>query len=83
MAQPKLKVLQGGLTGFSPRKFNLGAGPNFDKELKRLRRRINLINSLKSGDASVRKIYIEKVWVSRHQRRAHTRHVIVLKKDAK
>lgn len=65
------------------RKLNLGAGSDFDRELKRLARRIERINALRRGDANYEVIAVDRVWVKGHRRKAHKRIIIRMNKPTK
>lgn len=59
------------------RKLNLGAGSDFESEIRRLKRRIGRIQGLATGETRIVKIEIGRVAVKKHWRAAHVRHVIV------
>lgn len=78
MSRSHLKVIDGGL---SPRRLDLSAGPNLDKELKRLRRRVTLLNALREGEATLVKQTVRPHWVKRHRRDRGYRMIIKMRGD--
>lgn len=68
-----LKLIQGGLS-----KNSLAHDDVWDEELRRLRRRANRIVALQRGEAQIKKVKVQGVWVKRHFRRNHDRLLIQL-----
>lgn len=76
-----LKVIQGGLSKSVQRTLprdSLARDDVWTREWKRLQRRAEKIAALKRGEASIKKVKVEGVWVKRHYRRKHDRLLIQL-----